>query len=101
MRFRVADTKHYKETDHGTTLSLRVSIDSNVERTPDLLYQVGCAVAEKYQSEGRWNLLIFSDYRIAKHYKAPYPKQSEPREYIGACMGIRDTDGAQVKCGVW
>jgi hypothetical protein len=100
ISFQVAYAHHFMESN-GKTLSLRVSVGAQHKRTPDLLYRVGCAVAEKYRNEEGWNLLIFSDYKIAKNYTAPYPEQSEPPEYIGACIGVRDAGVAQVKCGVW
>jgi hypothetical protein len=98
--FRVAYPQHFKESG-GNTLSLRVSIGAQLERTPDLLYRVGCAVAAKYRNEESWNLLIFSDYKVAKNYTAPDSEQSEPPEYIGACIGVHDAGEAQVRCGRW
>jgi hypothetical protein len=97
--FQVAYAHHFMESN-GKTLSLRVSIGPQHKKTTKVLYQVGCAVAAKYPQEDKWELLIFSDPKVAKSYTASDPEH-EPAEYVGACMGIRDADGAQIKCGVW
>jgi hypothetical protein len=98
--FQVAYAHHFTESN-GKTLSLRVSVGPQHKRTTGLLYRVGCAVAAKYEQEERWHLLIFSEYKGAESYAPPDSEHSEPAEYIGACMGIRDAGEAQVKCGVW
>ena len=100
LPFQVAYAHHFMESNERK-LSLRVSIGALHKRTPALLYQVGCAVAARYAQDAKWQLLIFSDYKVAKSYAAPDSEHSEPAEYIGACMGIRDAGEAQVKCGVW
>ena|SRR5215467_12807985 len=96
MPFRVAYAKHFREPD-GKTLSLRVSVGEHREKTPDLLYRVGCAVAAKYKDEERWEVLIFSDYNVARDYTSHLPNEKEPPKYLGACMALQN----KVKCGYW
>ena len=94
--FRVAYAQHFKEPD-GKTLSLRISTSQGRRKTPEFLYRLGCAVDAKYRNEERWEVLIFSDYNVAKDYKSHLPDEKEPPEYLGACMALHN----KVKCGNW
>jgi len=100
--FRVAYAHHFMESSVNV-LSLRVSIGTQHGKTQDVLCRVGAAVAARYRNEQSWQLLIFSDYDVAKNYKAPDSEQNEkePPAYIGACTGIHDAAKAQIKCGRW
>lgn len=87
---QVAYAHHFMESN-GKTLSLRVSVGAQHNRTQTFFTESAAAIAEKYRNEEGWNLLIFSDHKIAKTCTAPYPEQNEPPEYIGACIGVRDS----------
>jgi hypothetical protein len=100
LPFRVAYAHHFMESGVNV-LSLRVSIEKQHGKARDVLCRVGTAVAVKYRNEQSWQLLVFSDYEIAKNYEAPDSEQNEPPAYIGACMGIRAAGKARVKCGRW
>jgi hypothetical protein len=98
--FRVAYARHFLQSGVNV-LSLRVSIGAEHVKAQDILCGVGGTVAAKYPNEKSWNLLIFSDYEVAKNYEAPDSLQNEPKAYIGACTGIRNAGKEQVKCGRW
>jgi hypothetical protein len=100
MPFRVAYARHFMESGINV-LSLRVSIGTQHANKQGVLCRVGAAVAAKYRNEKSWQLLIFSDYEIAKNYEAPDSEQNEPPAYIGTCMGIDDAGKTQIKCGRW
>jgi len=96
MPFRVAYAQHFAEPE-GRTLSLRVSIAARYKNKPNQLYRIGCAIGVQYKDERRWQALVFSDYRVAKTYVAPYPDQTEPPEYLGYCV----FDHKHVRCRPW
>ena len=97
IRLRVAYSRYFMYPA-GKTLSLRVSIVGRYKKTQDLLNRVGCAVAAKYRNERRWDLLVFSDFEVAKNYISPYSEQDEPPEYIGVCQFVHDEVEAHVQC---
>ena len=67
-------------------LSLRVSIKARQPVTQELLEGVGCTIAAKHPNEGRWQVLVFSDYEAAKHYAGAKSREEEPPAYLGLCF---------------
>ena len=93
---RIAYAQYFNEVE-GRTLSLKVSVGRQYQKTPDFLHRVGCTISAKYRNEPRWSALIFSNYEVAKKYTPPDSIENEPPEYLGACLFAHE----EMECGYW